>query len=77
MLGTEVPVAEALAGEFAGEFVQRFLSGTPAGRAVVEARRVLLARRNPLGLVYTLFAPADLKIGARGDLVAAEPQLCR
>jgi hypothetical protein len=62
VLGTEVPVAEALAGDFSREFLERFLGGTSAGRAVLEARRVLLARNNPLGLVYTLFAPADLVI---------------
>ncbi|HVR11456.1 MAG TPA: CHAT domain-containing protein [Thermoanaerobaculia bacterium] len=62
VLGTEVPVAEALAGKFAHEFMTRFMAGITAGQAVVEARRVLLAQNNPLGLVYTLFAPADLKI---------------
>ena len=62
VLGTEVPVAEALAGEFAKEFILRFIGGEKAGKAVLEARRALLSRKNPLGLVYTLFAPADLTI---------------
>jgi len=66
VLGTEVPVAEALAGDFAREFLSRFFGGTSAGRALLEARRVLLTKNNPLGLVYTLFAPADLNIELPG-----------
>jgi hypothetical protein len=62
VLGTEVAVAEALARDFAREFIGRFLSGAKAGRAVLDARRALLTERNPLGLVYTLFASADLTI---------------
>lgn len=70
VLGTEVPVAEALATTFAHEFITRFIGGTPAGEAVLTARRMLLASKNPLGLVYTLFASADLVIehdSGKGD----------
>jgi hypothetical protein len=62
VLGTEVPVHEPLAGEMAVEFLRRFLAGRPAGPALLEVRRLLLGRRNPLGLVYTLYADSRLTL---------------
>jgi hypothetical protein len=62
VLGTEVPVHEPLAGEMALEFLRRFLAGHPAGLALLEVRRLLLNRRNPLGLVYTLYADSRLTL---------------
>ena len=61
LLGTEISVWEQLAGEFAEHFLAAFLAGRPAGAALLEARRRLLAQRNPLGLAYTLYANADLR----------------
>lgn len=67
VLGTEVPVAEALAGQVAFEFIRKFLKeGRPAGQALLEVRQTLLAKFNPLGLVYTLFAPAGLVVDLKG-----------
>ena len=69
VLGTEVPVAEALAGQVACEFIRKFLKeGMPAGQALLEVRQALLAKFNPLGLVYTLFAPAGLVVDLKGEL---------
>lgn len=62
VLGTEVPVAEILAGEMARFFIERFASGQKAGEALLDVRRELLAKKNPLGLVYTLYAPATLAV---------------
>lgn len=65
MIGAEVEVWEALAGEMALLFLERFLdpaAGLPAGKALLHARRTLLAKNNPLGLVYTLYAPAELRL---------------
>ena len=67
MLGTEIPVAEVLAGEMACAFVRHFISGVRAGKPLLEARWDLLAKKNPLGLVYTLYAPADLAVDTDGD----------
>jgi hypothetical protein len=51
-----------LAGEVARQFLFRFLDGAKAGEALLNVCRDLLARGNPLGLVYTLYAVAELAI---------------
>jgi hypothetical protein len=66
VLGTEVPVHEPFAGEMAIEFLRRFLAGRPAGQSLLEVRRVLLGRKNPLGLVYTLYADSRLTLTRKG-----------
>lgn len=62
VLDTEIPVPEVPAGEVACAFISRFVMGTPAGKALLETRWDLLAKKNPLGLVYTLYAPAELAL---------------
>lgn len=65
VIGAEVEVWEALAGEMALLFLERFLDPAaplPAGQALLHARRTLLSKNNPLGLVYTLYAPAELRL---------------
>jgi hypothetical protein len=62
VIGAEVTVWEVLAAEFALEFFRSFLAGESAGRAMLVARRKLLAKNNPLGLVYTLYGSADLQL---------------
>lgn len=61
-LGTEIPVFESLAGEVACQFLTKFFDAQNAGEALLAIRRDLLARGNPLGLVYTLYAVAELQI---------------
>ena len=68
VLGTDVPVAEILAGQVACAFMTKFLKeGKQAGQALLEVRQALLAKFNPLGLVYTLFAPAELVVDLYGN----------
>lgn len=62
VIGTEITVWEELATEVAQLFLKRFLARKSAGEALLAVRRSLLAKRNPLGLVYTLYAPAQLKL---------------
>jgi hypothetical protein len=73
VIGTEVTVWEELASEMGSLFLTEFLGvgqdeeGRPrepksAGLALVRARRRLLHKHNPLGLVYTLYGSADLHI---------------
>jgi hypothetical protein len=62
VIGTEVTVWEVLATEVARTFLQGFLDGKSAGEALLLARRSLLGMANPLGLVYTLYGSADLRL---------------
>jgi hypothetical protein len=62
VLGTEIPVFEVLASEVARLFLARFLAGKSAGEALLEVRHDLLARGNPMGLAYTLYAVAELTL---------------
>lgn len=62
VITTEVKVWEPLAAEFGELFLASFLRGETAADALLEARWALLHRHNPLGLVYTLYASADLQL---------------
>ncbi|QRN97835.1 CHAT domain-containing protein [Archangium violaceum] len=62
VIGTEVTIWEALAAEVALRFFKAFLGQRPAGEALLVARRALLGKYNPLGLVYTLYGHAELKL---------------
>jgi CHAT domain len=67
VIGTEISVWEPLASEMALTFLREFLTGKSAGEALLIARRALLAKYNPLGLVYTLYATANLSLDLDGD----------
>jgi hypothetical protein len=68
VIGTEVTVWEVLAREFARVFFEHFLDRkTTAGDAILAARRALLVKNNPLGLIYTLFGSSQLTIIATGE----------
>jgi hypothetical protein len=62
VIGTEVTIFEPLAVAFAEECLHHFLNGEPIGEAVRLARLKLLEDRNPLGLVYDLYALASLRM---------------
>ncbi|HEX6096534.1 MAG TPA: CHAT domain-containing protein [Thermoanaerobaculia bacterium] len=62
IVGTEMAVPEQLARAVALRFLERFLTGEEAGAALLAVRHSLLAEKNPLGLAYTLYAPAELTI---------------
>jgi hypothetical protein len=63
VVGTEVTIGESLACAFGEEFVRRFAAGDETvGQATRNSRLALLARGNPLGLVYTPFALAGLRM---------------
>lgn len=64
IIGTEVTVFEPLAVEFGQGLIQAFLNGEPMGKAVQRLRWGLLLKRNVLGLVYTPYCYADLKLVA-------------
>jgi hypothetical protein len=62
LIGTEIAVWDVFAAEVGRLFLESFLNGDQAGMSLLKARRVLLSKKNPLGLVYTLFAAADLHL---------------
>jgi hypothetical protein len=62
LIGTEISVWDVFAAEMAERFLQEFFDIEPAGSALLKARRAMLAKYNPLGLVYTLFAWSRLKL---------------
>ena len=55
VIGTEITIFEPLACEFAEHSLKWFLDGEPIGECVRRARVALLAKHNPLGLVYIPF----------------------
>jgi hypothetical protein len=65
VIGTEVTVFEPLARDFAEACLRRFLvDEMPIGEAVRRARLDLLARGNPLGLVYVPYVLPGLHLQA-------------
>jgi len=66
VVGTEITVFEPLAQAFAEDCLKRFLVGSKTlGESVRNARLALLKALNPLGLVYTPFAVANLRMVSR------------
>lgn len=63
VIGTEAVVWELLAVAVAERFFRAFIDGgKTAGEALLETRLALLRKRNPLGLAYTLYGAADLRL---------------
>ncbi|MCX6033180.1 MAG: CHAT domain-containing protein [Chloroflexi bacterium] len=64
VIGAQCGVTELLVDGMMKLFLAEFLKQTPAGEALYLARRSLLLgdRPDPRGLVYSLFAAADLKV---------------
>jgi hypothetical protein len=73
VIGTEITVFENLACDFAEECMRRFLvDGDPIGKAVRDTRLALLARGNPLGLVYIPYVRPSLRLVPTEALPPAE-----
>jgi hypothetical protein len=62
VVGTETTIVEMLAMEVAKSFLEELLKGQSAGNALLRMRRLLLAKNNPLGLMYTLYGSSGLKL---------------
>jgi len=62
VVGTEITLVEPFATWFAERFFSLFLAGQSIGEAMRRVRLDLLARYNPLGLVYTPYAYATLHL---------------
>jgi len=64
VIGTETDVHQALAGEVAELFWQRFRGGLTVGAALSQVRLLLLSKCNLLGLAYTAYCSASLRLTA-------------
>ncbi|MGD1994926.1 MAG: hypothetical protein PVI59_17160 [Anaerolineae bacterium] len=62
VVGTEIKVWTQLARPLGRMVMQHLLAGRSMGEAFLITRRQLLRQYNPLGLVYTLHAPATLHL---------------
>jgi hypothetical protein len=72
-IGTEIPVFEDLAAEFATLFMGHFFGGKQAGAAMLQARLEMLGRLNPMGIAYTLYAFHNLTIAQTAGPAGAAP----
>lgn len=65
VVGTEVTTHESLAAGFSDLMLDAwFTPGVPIAEAVRRARLGLLARGNPLGMIYVAYAAPQLRLGA-------------
>jgi hypothetical protein len=64
LLGTEIAVPEELAQHVALQFLEAFVRQVPIGEIVHNLRLELLTRCNPLGLAYTPYCMASLRLAA-------------
>jgi hypothetical protein len=62
-IGTETSIPDDFAAEFSREFYDKLVHGHPIGQSLLLARWNLLTRyKNPLGLMYTLFAEPEIRV---------------
>jgi hypothetical protein len=62
IIGTECPMTSTFAHPFSQEFFRRFLQGQAIGQILWELRKEFLEKGNPLGLAYTLYCDADMRL---------------
>jgi hypothetical protein len=62
VIGVEITIPELLARRFASEFLGEFATGAGVGELVRAGRRRLLEMANLLGLAYTPYCVADLRL---------------
>ncbi len=65
VIGTEIKVSTLLASEFGHNVLERLVRGEPLGEAILRTRLDLFAQLNPLGFVYTSYAPAQYRLTAK------------
>lgn len=62
-IGTETNVPDSFAAEFSQCFYRGLLKGLSLGRAIYDAKwEMLRERKNPLGILYTVYADPDLHV---------------
>jgi CHAT domain-containing protein len=67
VLGAETMVPDTMAAVFSRLFYEGLLdAGLTVGEAILQARQRLLARNNPIGILYTLYGDPDLIVQRPG-----------
>lgn len=62
-IGTETEIPDAVAEAFSRQFYAALLDKLPLGLAIHRAKRAILVRyRNPMGILYTMYADPDLEV---------------
>jgi hypothetical protein len=65
VIGTECAVSEMIAEGYATELFPKLFRGERLGQAMLEVRRdFLLKKKNPLGLVYSLYASSEISLAS-------------
>lgn len=62
IIASAFPLPIKFAAAYGQEVMRRYLGGTPIGKVLMDLRRELLDRKNPLGFFYTLNCPLDLRV---------------
>ena len=69
-IGTETNVPDSFAAEFSQRFYQGLLGGLSLGKAIHYAKWAMLQeKKNPLGILYTIYADPDLHVSKPVDAV--------
>ena len=71
VIGTEIPVHQQVANEAAEVFFSHFQRETNVGKALQQMRFQLLRKGNLIGLAYTPYCSADLRLSSRTRNVMA------
>jgi hypothetical protein len=65
LIAPSFPVPTMFAAMFGNAFLTSYSKGQPVGKILLNLRRELLAKNNPLGLWYSLQCPLDVRAPER------------
>jgi CHAT domain len=69
-IGTETEIPDAVAEAFSRQFYAALLDKLPLGLAFHRAKRTILVRyRNPMGILYTMYADPDLQVRRKAKVL--------
>ncbi|WP_407111809.1 hypothetical protein ACE1N8_32530 (plasmid) [Streptomyces sp. DSM 116494] len=62
VVGTEIMIEQGMANEIGERFWERLLAGEAVGPALHKVRMTMLRKNNVLGLAYTAYCSAELRL---------------
>ncbi|HEX8651804.1 MAG TPA: CHAT domain-containing protein [Pyrinomonadaceae bacterium] len=72
VIAAESPVPDVLAAQFTQELYKHLLAGKFVGESMLLTRRNLLKKNNPVGLLYSLYAPRNIRLSYQSNSVAGK-----